>query len=209
VQKDFSATSLRFSLGCGISRLMNSSIGWSVPSHLTRSSRQRVAQVDATRKTVARLTHSTFPSLLQLDKPLEVILKPAASTLLATMDQAQNAMAQISQGSLAAIFDETPGRVQQPIVQCVQIKPIASQEGNLEQNPEQKPEQKPELKPERYRVVFSDVRNYVQTMLATAANGLVKSGQLKRGCIVKLMGYQANAIKGRRYGGAAVCLIHI
>lgn len=49
------------------------------------------------------------------------------------------------------MFDGTPSAVTYPIVQCVQIKPLAAQPGN----------------PERYRVVFSDISNFVQTMLAT------------------------------------------
>ena len=39
----------------------------------------------------------------------------------------------------------------QPILQCVQIKPLAGQQGAQE----------------RYRVVFSDIINFVQSMLAT------------------------------------------
>ena len=38
-----------------------------------------------------------------------------------------------------------------PVLQCVQVKPIASQPGA----------------PERFRVVFSDIINFVQSMLAT------------------------------------------
>jgi replication factor A1 len=95
---------------------------------------------------------------------------------------AQAAAARIDQGSLAAIFEDTPGRVQQPLVQCVQVKPIAGQAGA----------------PERFRVVFSDIQNYVQTMLATAANAHVTEGGLRRGCFVRLKSYQANAVKGKR-----------
>lgn len=51
----------------------------------------------------------------------------------------------------SAIFDETKPQVREPIVQCVQIKALPAQ-----------PNQ-----PERYRAVFSDIENYVQTMLAT------------------------------------------
>lgn len=51
----------------------------------------------------------------------------------------------------SAIFDTTKPRVQEPIVQCVQIKPLPPQPNH----------------PERYRAVFSDISNYVQTMLAT------------------------------------------
>ena len=97
-------------------------------------------------------------------------------------DRKQAAYARIDQGSISAIFDEKPNRVENPVVQCVQIKPIAAQSGN----------------PERYRVVFSDITNYVQTMLATAANHMVHSGELRRGCLVKLNAYQANSVKAKK-----------
>lgn len=51
----------------------------------------------------------------------------------------------------SAIFDDTKAQVQEPIVQCVQVKPLPPQPNHQE----------------RYRAVFSDVANYVQTMLAT------------------------------------------
>lgn len=51
----------------------------------------------------------------------------------------------------SAIFDPSRPQVQYPIVQCVQIKTLPPQPGQ----------------PERYRAVFSDISNYVQTMLAT------------------------------------------
>ena len=41
--------------------------------------------------------------------------------------------------------------VSQPVLQCVQVKPLAGQGGA----------------PERFRVVFSDIDNFVQSMLAT------------------------------------------
>lgn len=55
----------------------------------------------------------------------------------------------------SAIFNH-PERLQSefpvPVCQCVQIKPLAAQStGN----------------PERYRVVLSDIKNFVQSMLAT------------------------------------------
>jgi hypothetical protein len=51
----------------------------------------------------------------------------------------------------SAIFDQSKPQVPQPIVQCVQIKSLPAQPGQAE----------------RYRAVFSDIQNYVQTMLAT------------------------------------------
>ena len=89
-----------------------------------------------------------------------------------------------------------------PICQCVQIKPLGSQgEGSSE----------------RYRVVLSDIQNFVQSMLATRkeqmtqgyqllpltevleANHVIHEGKLKKGSIVRLKQYQANAVKGKRF----------
>jgi replication factor A1 len=64
---------------------------------------------------------------------------------------ALDAASQISVGALSAIFDETKPQIHEPIVQCVQIKPLPPQPNHQE----------------RYRAVFSDISNYVQTMLAT------------------------------------------
>jgi replication factor A1 len=66
------------------------------------------------------------------------------------------------------------------------------------------------------RVVFSDILNFVQSMLATRklasqvdqvshatddrfseANHVVHEGKLKRGCFVRLKAFQANQVKGR------------
>ncbi|PLN74470.1 single-stranded DNA-binding replication protein A [Aspergillus taichungensis] len=88
----------------------------------------------------------------------------------------------ISVGALSAIFDDTKPQVREPIVQCVQVKPLPPQQNNQE----------------RYRAVFSDISNYVQTMLATQANPLVTSGLLKKGCFVKLKSFQANSVKGKK-----------
>lgn len=93
-----------------------------------------------------------------------------------------SALARVDAGSLADIFDNPPNRVQQPVMQCVQIKPIASQPGGQE----------------RHRVVFSDTKNYIQTMLAVAQNHLVEEKILRRGVLVQLMGYTANTFKAKR-----------
>lgn len=53
-----------------------------------------------------------------------------------------------------AIFEQdedSKAAVPEPILQCVQVKPLNSQPGA----------------PERFRVVFSDVINFAQSMLAT------------------------------------------
>lgn len=69
-----------------------------------------------------------------------------------------------------------------PICQCVQIKPIVAQSGA----------------PERYRIVLSDIKNFVQSMLATGANHVIHDGKLKKGSFVRLKSYQANQVKGKR-----------
>lgn len=89
----------------------------------------------------------------------------------------------INVGSLQAIFQDTRGRVEQPTVQCVQIKPMSNSNGE---------------QTERYRVIFSDTQNYVQTMLATSLNEEIHEDRLKRGAIVRLVSYQANMVKGKR-----------
>ena len=94
----------------------------------------------------------------------------------------QHAVDIIDQGSLAAIFENTPGRVQQPLVQCVQIKPITVPQGG----------------PDRYRVVFNDIQNFVQTMLVSTINYKVSQGSLRKGCFVRLKEYQTYTIKGKR-----------
>ncbi|KAI9818302.1 MAG: Replication factor A protein 1 [Thelocarpon impressellum] len=92
----------------------------------------------------------------------------------------------ISKGALSAMFDasaDPSAPPAQPVVQCVQIKPLASQAQNG---------------PERYRVVFSDVNNFVQSMLATQVNHVVHEGKLTKGCFVRLKAYSANNVKGKR-----------
>ncbi|KKZ61820.1 replication factor A1 [[Emmonsia] crescens] len=89
---------------------------------------------------------------------------------------------EITMGALSAIFDDSKPKVSEPIVQCVQVKPLPAQPNS----------------PERFRAVFSDITNYVQTMLATQANHYVTSGQLVRGSFVRLKSFQANMVKGKR-----------
>jgi replication factor A1 len=92
---------------------------------------------------------------------------------------ANNAASRVDQGSLEAIFD---GQQLQPIVQCVQVKPLAGSAPPTE----------------RFRVVFSDIKNFVQTMLATQANHHVHDGKLRKGCFVRLTGYNASFVKGKK-----------
>ncbi|KAL2866347.1 replication factor A subunit protein RFA1 [Aspergillus lucknowensis] len=88
----------------------------------------------------------------------------------------------ISVGALSAIFDETKPQIPEPVVQCVQVKPLPPQVNNQE----------------RYKVVFSDITNYVQTMLAIQANHFVTGGLLRKGCFVRLKSFQANLVKGKK-----------
>ncbi|OAG35894.1 hypothetical protein AYO21_09895 [Fonsecaea monophora] len=98
------------------------------------------------------------------------------------MNSPAAALARIDAGSLADIFEDRPGRVEHPVMQCVQIKPIATQQGGQE----------------RHRVIFSDTKNYIQTMLAVHQNQLVEEKILRRGVLVQLMGYSANKVKAKR-----------
>ncbi|KAI1822046.1 replication factor-A protein [Xylaria intraflava] len=96
----------------------------------------------------------------------------------------------ITQGALDAIFSDPENvdrRFPVPVLQCLQIKPLAAAQPGPGGAAQQ----------DRYRVVLSDVRNYVQCMLATQANHVIHDGQLTRGCIVRVKSYQANAVKGK------------
>ncbi|EKD13869.1 uncharacterized protein L3040_005515 [Drepanopeziza brunnea f. sp. 'multigermtubi'] len=99
---------------------------------------------------------------------------------------AEEAQKHITRGALDAIFNDPIALQEQypvPVCQCVQIKTLASSgEGAAD----------------RYRLVLSDVDNFVQSMLATQANHVVHEGKLKKGSIVRLKQYQANAVKGKR-----------
>jgi replication factor A1 len=50
---------------------------------------------------------------------------------------------------------------------------------------------------ERYRLVLSDIKSYVQCMLATQLNHLVHDGLLQRGAIIRMTSHQAQHLKGR------------
>ncbi|KAL2259299.1 hypothetical protein VTK26DRAFT_7066 [Humicola hyalothermophila] len=93
---------------------------------------------------------------------------------------------QITQGALEAIIYD-PARAEReypvPVLQCLQIKSLGSK-GEVQGA-------------ERYRVVLSDIRNYVQCMLATQANAAVHEGLLQLGSIVRLRQYLTQVLKGR------------
>ncbi|KAL9106501.1 MAG: hypothetical protein Q9227_008480 [Pyrenula ochraceoflavens] len=88
----------------------------------------------------------------------------------------------VTSGALAAVFDPSLPKVAEPIVQCVQIKPLGPQQGA----------------PDRYRVVCSDISNFIQCMLATGLNELVQNGILKKGCFCRLKKFNPNAVKDKK-----------
>ncbi|KAF1834864.1 replication protein-like protein A 70 kDa DNA-binding subunit [Decorospora gaudefroyi] len=90
----------------------------------------------------------------------------------------------ITQGAIQSIFQASGCFVEHPILQCVQIKTMEPKAG--EPNAVQ-----------RFRVVLSDIRNFIQTMIATAANEIVTSGQLKKGSIVRLLKYNPQRVKDK------------
>ena len=85
-----------------------------------------------------------------------------------------------------SIFEPSGCFVEHPVLQCVQIKTMEPKAG--EANPVQ-----------RFRVVLSDVRNFIQTMIATTANEIVTSGKLKKGSIVRLLKYNPQQVKDKKY----------
>lgn len=72
-----------------------------------------------------------------------------------------NPLDAISVGCLRRVFNNET--VTDPIVQCVQIKPMQSQPNGVE----------------RYRVVFNDTNNFIQSMIATRES--FATADLKRG----------------------------
>ncbi|QDS71633.1 hypothetical protein FKW77_007381 [Venturia effusa] len=91
----------------------------------------------------------------------------------------------INRGSLKAIFDMEGGvPVAEPVLQCVQIKSMAAKTGDTVS--------------ERFRVIFSDTENFIQSMLATQSNYLVTDGTLKKGSLVRLKQYQPNLVKEKK-----------
>jgi replication factor A1 len=86
----------------------------------------------------------------------------------------------MSRGVLARIAggDENVG---EPIVQCVQIKSMAPGANGQE----------------RWRVVWNDTTNFIQSMITTASNWIISEGKLKKGSICRLKSFQANVVKER------------
>ncbi|KAI4091929.1 MAG: hypothetical protein LQ344_003747 [Seirophora lacunosa] len=94
---------------------------------------------------------------------------------------ADNPASHIDQGCLKAVFEGT-NTVHSPVLQCVQVKPLAGAQGG----------------PERFRVVFSDISNFVQSMLATQVNHHVHDGKLRKGVFVRLKEFNTNTVKNKK-----------
>lgn len=107
------------------------------------------------------------------DNTLERILTP---------DIMEEAYAAITHGVLRKVVTDGDAGVPAPILQCVQIKPMGGNAAGAS---------------ERYRVVLNDTVNFIQCMLAVQANGIVTSGQLEKGAIVKLNQFQTSFVKDK------------
>ncbi|KAL9092225.1 MAG: hypothetical protein Q9159_000984 [Coniocarpon cinnabarinum] len=97
---------------------------------------------------------------------------------------AANAESAVSTGALRSIYlNQT---VEGPVLQCLQIKQL-------------KPLQnKSTSDVERYRCVFSDINNFIQSMLGTSLNPLVQNDKLKKGSFVRINNFQAQDVKGKK-----------
>lgn len=84
----------------------------------------------------------------------------------------------ISVGALTDIANGHPP--ENPIFQCVQIKPMSSNQGN-----------------ERYRVVMNDTRNFIQGMLGQQLNEIVTKDLLRKGMLVRLKSFTSNYVKDK------------
>ncbi|KAF2012213.1 replication protein-like protein A 70 kDa DNA-binding subunit [Aaosphaeria arxii CBS 175.79] len=91
----------------------------------------------------------------------------------------------ITQGAIRGIFSQDGNSVEHPILQCVQIRPMDPKAGDSNSV-------------QRFRVVLSDIQNFIQTMIATGINDIVTSGKLKKGSIVKLLKFNAQQVKEKK-----------
>ncbi|CAK1366978.1 unnamed protein product [Cercospora beticola] len=85
----------------------------------------------------------------------------------------------ISHGALKRITDGEI--VENPVLQCVQIKPMAQGAGGQD----------------RWRVVFNDTINFIQGMMSMQSNHLITEGTLKKGMVCRLKQFQANFVKDK------------
>ena len=90
-----------------------------------------------------------------------------------------NPMDAITTGCLRRVF--AGENIVDPVVQCVQIKPMANSNTGVE----------------RFRVVFNDTVNFIQSMLAQQTNWIVHEGKLKKGSLCRLKTFQANSVKDK------------
>ncbi|KAK0322313.1 Replication factor A protein 1 [Friedmanniomyces endolithicus] len=89
-----------------------------------------------------------------------------------------DALGVLSVGSLAQI--NSGEQLESMVLQCVQIKPMASQQGQ-----------------ERYRVVMNDSVHFIQCMLAQQLNWVMHEGKLIKGTLVRVKQYQVNFVKDK------------
>ncbi|GME41273.1 Nucleic acid binding OB-fold tRNA/helicase-type [Neofusicoccum parvum] len=94
---------------------------------------------------------------------------------------AEQAARAISRRSLLGIFEKGPESGENATLQCVQIKHMDNKSGE-----------------ERYRIVLSDMDNFIQSMLAQQMNHVITSGQLKKGSIIRLKSFNPQVIKERK-----------
>ncbi|KAF4511929.1 hypothetical protein G6O67_001126 [Ophiocordyceps sinensis] len=95
-----------------------------------------------------------------------------------------DAASALSRGALDVIFND-PDKAGKlfpvPVMQCLQVKQMApSAQGG-----------------DRWRLVMSDGQHYVQTMLTTQANHVIRDGKLTRGCLARVKQYTPNNLKGK------------
>ncbi|KAL2148665.1 hypothetical protein VTH82DRAFT_1812 [Thermothelomyces myriococcoides] len=98
------------------------------------------------------------------------------------------AEAEITQGAIEAIICDPQRAAAQfpvPVLQCLHIKFLENKNPSVPG-------------PDRYRLVLSDIRHYVQCMLATQANHVMHDGLLQKGSIVRVKQYQAQTFKEKR-----------
>ncbi|CAK4032170.1 related to single-stranded DNA-binding replication A (RPA), large (70 kD) subunit and related [Lecanosticta acicola] len=90
-----------------------------------------------------------------------------------------DALGAITIGALKSITEGVT--IDNPILQCVQIKPMANNNNGQE----------------RWRIVFNDTVNFIQGMIAIQSNHLITDGKLKKGSVCRLTQYQANFVKDK------------
>lgn len=90
-----------------------------------------------------------------------------------------DAFSAVSHGCLRQVFSGED--VVDPVVQCVQIKPMQAGANGAE----------------RFRVVFNDTVNFIQSMIAQQANHIIHDGKLKKGSLCRLKQFQANSVKDK------------